>query len=119
MTEIKPKNLLDSITVEFKLIRKDRLNEVYSFIALKGIHEVGILRFVIHPTENQNIIELFKVPEQFQNQGIGSLLLKSYVELVESHTLHSKICFKSQNTQEVIHKFEKFGFSIIPNADLL
>jgi GNAT superfamily N-acetyltransferase len=107
----------EDINIVLKLNGGDRLSEVYSFIAHNGSFEVGKLIFAIALPDNISTIEIFRVEEAFQNKGIGTLLLHSYSELVQTQQLTSKICFKTRNNPKVIHLFKKFGFEIIPNDD--
>jgi len=62
-------------------------------------------------------ISKMAVTEQFQGQGIGSILMGHVIAFAKTKGLRQLILYSNSSLKSAIHMYRKFGFKEVPKLD--
>ncbi|MGV8085235.1 MAG: GNAT family N-acetyltransferase [Candidatus Bilamarchaeum sp.] len=103
------KDIQQAKSLARELFPKSRPNFSSDHIVLLAYLENLVVGFIhIIPTRGRLILQGIGVKNDFQNKGVGSMLMISAVELfIESHL---PVFLKVRPLNRAVHMYEKFGF---------
>lgn len=100
-----------SIHLISECLKPDDARLSYTLVALKENLPVGSCGFQVEDRGTGLLTNLMVLPE-YQNQGIGSLLMQATIELAHKEKLHNLWLTVTRNNHKARRLYQRFHFNI-------
>lgn len=105
------------LIVKKKMIGDDPINQ-YDANLYDGDTKAGEIIWVFFPDENQSILELFRIENEYSIRAIAPVLLEDYMKFLDRNNIKSMITFKFHNGHIIKKVLQQHGYKTTPKENL-